>query len=140
MKKYLIILILFFTGVAAYAQDEGSDDKAGKIRDRMSEYIRDRLGLSRNEAEKFTPVFLKYFQEFRQIHRENRTDVLVFKQKIIDLRIRYRNEFRQIMDEPRANKVFVYEDEFRRKAIQILETRKDRLGEKGIQRNRSLLQ
>jgi len=140
MKKYLIILILFFTGVAAYAQDEGSDDKAGKIRDRMSEYIRDRLSLSRNEAEKFTPVFLKYFQEFRQIHRENRTDVLVFKQKIIDLRIRYRNEFRQIMDEPRANKVFVYEDEFRRKAIQILETRKDRLGEKGIQRNRSLLQ
>ena len=133
-------MILFFTGVAAYAQDEGSDDKAGKIRDRMSEYIRDRLGLSRNEAEKFTPVFLKYFQEFRQIHRENRTDVLVFKQKIIDLRIRYRNEFRQIMDEPRANKVFVYEDEFRRKAIQILETRKDRLGEKGIQRNRSLLQ
>ncbi|TMI95203.1 MAG: hypothetical protein E6H06_07250 [Bacteroidetes bacterium] len=140
MKKYVIILILFFTGIAAYAQDEGSDDKAGKIRDRMSEYIRDRLGLSRNEAEKFTPVFLKYFQEFRQIHRENRTDVLVFKQKIIDLRIRYRNEFRQIMDEPRANKVFVYEDEFRRKAIQILETRKDRLGEKGIQRNRSLLQ
>jgi len=140
MKKYVIILILFFTGIAAYAQDEGSDDKAGKIRDRMSEYIRDRLSLSRNEAEKFTPVFLKYFQEFRQIHRENRTDVLVFKQKIIDLRIRYRNEFRQIMDEPRANKVFVYEDEFRRKAIQILETRKDRLGEKGIQRNRSLLQ
>lgn len=139
MKKYFIILILFLTGLATYAQDEG-DDKAGKIRDRMSEYIRDRLGLSRNEAERFTPVFLKYFQEFKQIHRENRTDVLVLKQKIIDLRIRYRNEFRQIMDEPRANKVFVYEDEFRRKAIQILETRRDRLGEKGIQRNRSLLQ
>jgi hypothetical protein len=44
------------------------------------------------------------------------------------------------MDEPRANKVFVYEDEFRKKAIQILENRKDRLGEKPIQRNRSPLQ
>src|SRR5438874_663248 len=77
MKKYLIILILFFTGVAAYAQDEGSDDKAGKIRDRMSEYIRDRLGLSRNEAEKFTPVFLKYFQEFRQIHHD-KTGISIF--------------------------------------------------------------
>jgi hypothetical protein len=139
MKKFCIILILFFTGLATYAQDESSDDK-GKIRDRMSEYIKDRLGLSRNEAEKFTPVFLRYFQEFKQIHRENRTDILILKQKIIDLRIRYRNEFRQIMDEPKANKVFVYEDEFRRKAIQILETRRDRLGEKGIQRNRSLLQ
>ena len=140
MKKYVIIVILFVTGLATYAQDEGGNDKAGKIRDRMSEYIKDRLGLSRGEADKFTPVFLKYFQEFRQIHSENKTDVLILKQKIIDLRIRYRNEFRQIMDEPRANKVFVYEDEFRRKAIQILETRRDRLGEKGLQRNRSLLQ
>src|SRR4029453_8168608 len=138
MKKCFIILILFFTGFATYAQDEG-DDK-GKIRDRMNEYIQDRLGLSKREAEKFSPVFLRYFQEFRQIRRENRTDNLVLKQKIIDLRIRYRNEFRQIMDEPRANKVFVYEDEFRKKAIQILENRKDRLGEKPIQRNRSPLQ
>jgi hypothetical protein len=139
MKKYFIILILIFIGLAAYAQDEG-EDKGAKIRDRMNEYIQDRLGLSKREAEKFSPVFLRYFQEFRQIRRENRTDNLVLKQKIIDLRIRYRNEFRQIMDEPRANKVFVYEDEFRRKAIQMLETRKDRLGEKTLQRNQSLLQ
>ena len=138
MKKYFIILILFFAGLATYAQEEG-DDK-GKIRDRMSEYIQDRLGLSKNEAEKFSPVFLRYFQEFKQIRRENITDNLILKQKIIDLRIRYRTEFRQIMDEPRANKVFVYEDEFRRKVIQMLETRKDRLGEKPIQRNQSLLQ
>src|SRR6476620_639429 len=140
MKKYFIIVILFFTGLATYAQDEGGNDKAGKIRDRMSEYIKDRLGLSRGEADKFTPVFLKYCHEFRKIHSENKTDVLILKQKIIDLRIRYRNEFRQIMDEPRANKVFVYEDEFRRKAIQMLETRRDRLGEKTLQRNQSLLQ
>jgi hypothetical protein len=141
MKKYLLILILIFTGVAGFAQDDG-DDKGSKIRDRMNEYIQDKLGLSRKEAERFSPVFLRYFHEFRQIHRENKTnpDILLLKQKIIDLRIRYRSEFRQIMDEPRANKVFVYEDEFRKKAIQILENRKDRLGEKPIQRNRSLLQ
>jgi len=51
MKNYFIILILFFSGLACYAQDEG-DDKGGKIRDRMSEYIQDRLGLSKREAEK----------------------------------------------------------------------------------------
>jgi len=139
MKNYFIILILLFSSLASYAQDEG-DDKGGKIRDRMNEYIQDRLGLSKKEAEKFSPVFLRYFHEFRQIRLENKSDNLVLKQKIIDLRIRYRSEFRQIMDEPRANKVFVYEDEFRRKAIQMLETRRDRLGEKTLQRNRSLLQ
>jgi hypothetical protein len=139
MKNYFIILILVFAGFAGYAQQEG-DDKGGKIRDRMNEYIQDRLGLSKREAEKFSPVFLRYFQEFRQIRHDNKTDNLVLKQKVIDLRIRYRGEFRQIMDEPRANKVFVYEDEFRRKAIQMLETRRDHLGEKTLQRNQSPLQ
>ena len=140
MKKILLILILFFAGLATYAQDSDEGERGAKIRDRMNEYIQDRLGLSRKEADRFTPVFLRYFHEFRQIHTENRNDNLILKQKIIDLRIRYRSEFRQIMDEPRANKVFVYEDEFRKKAIQILENRRDRLGEKPIQRNRSLLQ
>jgi hypothetical protein len=139
MKKYLLILILFFAAFAGYAQDDG-DDKGSKIRDRMNEYIQDRLSLSRKEAEKFTPVFLRYFHEFRQVHRDFKEDNLILKQKIIDLRIRYRSEFRQIMDEPRANKVFVYEDEFRKKARQILENRRDRLEGKPIQRNRSLLQ
>ena len=86
MKRYFIILIVFFSGLATYAQEAG-DDK-GKIRDRMNEYIQDRLGLSKREAEKFSPVFLRYFQEFRQIRTQNRTDNLVLKQKIIDLRIR----------------------------------------------------
>ena len=132
-------MVLFFSGICGRAQDQ-NDDKGGKIRDRMVEYIQDRLGLSKAESEKFAPVFLRYFQEFRQIRQSNRDDKLILQQKIIDLRIRYRGEFRQIMDEPRANKVFVYEDEFRRKAIEILETRKDRLGEKRFERNRSLLQ
>jgi hypothetical protein len=132
-------LILFFAAFAGYAQDD-ADDKGSKIRDRMNEYIQDRLSLSRKEADKFTPVFLRYFHEFRQVHRDFKGDNLILKQKIIDLRIRYRSEFRQIMDEPRANKVFVYEDEFRKKARQILENRRDRLEGKPIQRNRSLLQ
>jgi hypothetical protein len=132
-------MMLAFSALAVRAQDE-NDDKGGKIRDRMIEYIQDRLNLSRGESAKFSPVFLRYFQEFRQIRQQNRDDRLVLQQKVIDLRIRYRDQFRQMMDEPRANKVFVYEDEFRRKAMEILEVRRDRLGEKRFQRNRSLLQ
>jgi hypothetical protein len=138
MKKYFVIIVLSLTAIATYAQNE--EEKGGKIRDRMVEYIQDRLSLSKSESEKFAPVFLRYFQEFRQIRQQNQGDKLVLQQKVIDLRIRYRDQFRQIMDEPRANKVFVYEDEFRKKAIQILETRKDRLSDKPLQRNRSLLQ
>src|SRR2546423_6960196 len=120
MKKCFIILILFVTAFSSYAQNEG-DDNGGKIKDRMNEYIQNKLGLSKNEADRFTPVFLRYFREFNQTHHEFKGDRLIMQQKIIELRLRYRNEFKGIMDEQRANKVYVYEDEFRRKAIQILE-------------------
>lgn len=128
MKKFVIIFNLFLlTAFAAFSQDEQPGEEGGKIPERMRQYIQDRLNLSRKEADKFTPVFLRYFREFVQTHREFKGDRLIFQQKVVELRLRYRGEFRQIMDEQRANKVYVYEDEFRRKAKEILETRKERL-------------
>lgn len=106
---------------ASFAQDEEEPaQQGGKIQERMKEYIQNRLGLSRAEAERFTPVFIRYFREFAQTHRQNKGDNLILKQRIIELRIRYRTEFRQIMDEQRANKVFKYEDDFRQEAVRII--------------------
>jgi hypothetical protein len=126
MKKYLIILILLFSGFVMKAQDN-DDTKADKIRDRMSSYIQEKLGLSKDEADKFTPVFVRYFREFRQTHRDYKDDKLILKQKIIDLRIRYRTEFRTIMNEQKANKVYVFEDQFRKEAIDIIQKQRDRV-------------
>src|SRR5258705_10540311 len=126
MKKYLIILILLFSGFVMKAQDN-DDTKADKIRDRMSSYIQEKLGLSKDEADKFTPVFVRYFREFRQTHRDYKDDKLILKQKIIDLRIRYRTEFRTIMTEQKANKVYVFEDQFRKEAIDIIQKQRDRV-------------
>jgi hypothetical protein len=117
MKKFLIIVsIVFFGATAVFAQNE----QPGKIQERMKEYVQNRLGLSKSEAERFTPVFMRYFREFAQTHRQNQGDKLILQQKIIELRLRYRGEFKQIMDEQRANQVYKYEDEFRREVIQII--------------------
>ena len=86
----------------------------------MREYIQNNLGLSEAEAARFTPVFVRYFREFVLTHRAYKGDRLVLQQKIIELRLRFREEFRQVLDDKRANKVFVYEDRFRREAIQII--------------------
>ncbi len=128
MKKWIPILFLFILPVfAAVAQTE-EPVQEGKIQERMREYIQKRLGLSRAETERFSPVFVRYFREFAQTHKQNKGDRLVMQQKIIELRLRYRGEFRQIMDEQRANKVFRYEDDFRKEAIQIIkENRGDRI-------------
>lgn len=110
------------------AQNEEPAPQEAKIQERMREYIQNKLNLNRNEAERFTPVFVRYFREFAQTHRQNRGDRLVLQQKIIELRLRYRGEFRQILDEQRANKVYLYEDEFRRKAVDII--RENRRGDR----------
>ena len=127
MKKWLLILFIF-SGFAAFSQNEEPTREAGKIQERMREYIQNKLNLSRAESEKFSPVFLRYFREFAQTHKKERGDRLILQQKIIELRLHYRGEFKQIMDEHRANKVFQYEDNFRQEAIRIIkENRGDRL-------------
>ena len=129
MKKWFYILLLFLLpGFTAFSQNDSTFQEGGKIAERMKEYVQKNLGLSKIEAEKFSPVFMRYYREFVQTHRQNREDILLLKQKIIELRIRYRTEFRQIMDEKRANKVFQYEDKFRLETKRIInESRRDRI-------------
>lgn len=136
MKKWIFILFIALLPAAAALAQPG-DPEGGKIQERMREYIQNRLGLTRAESERFSPVFVRYFREFAQTHRQNKGDRLILQQKIIELRLRYRGEFRQIMDENRANKVFQYEDNFRQEAIRIIkENRNERMPNR---RNRSII-
>jgi len=132
MKKLLLILTLaLFAGFAAKAQDDDND----KIRDKMREFIQKRLSLSKNEAERFTPVFIRYFREWRQTLRETKDDVLIRRQKIVDLQIRYRNEFREIVGEKRSNEVFKRQEEF----VRIIKEQALDRRENRPTRNRSIL-
>jgi hypothetical protein len=111
MKKLLLILsLIFIAAVHCYAQDENSDNE--KIRDKMTEFIQKRLNLSKNEAERFTPVFLRYFREWRTALRENKGDMLMKQQKIVEIRLRYRNEFKEIVGERRSNEIYVQQEIF----------------------------
>jgi hypothetical protein len=138
MKKILLILTLaLFAGFVSRAQDNDND----KIRDKMREFIQRRLNLTRNEAERFTPVFVRYFSEWRQTLKENRDDVLIRQQKIIDLRIRYRTEFRDIVGEKKSTEIFhqqeVFIDNLKKVREEQIRARKDDRPNKHL---RSLLQ
>jgi len=123
MKRIAYIIIFVFSlSSVSFAQDD--DDAGGKLRDKMIEYIQTRLGLSRAEAEKFQPVFLDYLKDMRSTKQQFKGDRLILQQKIIDLRIHYRDQFKPIIGEARSNKVFQHEREFIDKAIQ---ERNDRL-------------
>jgi hypothetical protein len=126
MKRIIYILTCcLFLSTASFAQDDrGNGDK---VRERMTEYLQKRLDLSRAEAERFGPVFMNYFNELRQTNLQYKSDRLVLQQKIVDLRLRYRDQFKTIMGEKRSNDVFTYEREF---VNEVKELRKERLQNK----------
>lgn len=110
MKKFIYIIFFFFTIQTAFAQNEPTGE--GKLREKMVEYIQTKLGLSRIEAEKFQPVFVNYFKELIKTHKEFKSQGLEYQQKIVELRLRYREQFKPIVGEKRSNEVFDHEREF----------------------------
>jgi hypothetical protein len=126
MKRILYILGFFLTfTTAVFAQD--GEQPGDRIQERMNEYIQKRLNLSRAEADRFSPVFLNYFKELRQTNQQYRGDRLVLQQKIVDLRLRYRDQFKPIMGEKRSNDVFNYEHDF---VEELKRLRQDRMQNK----------
>jgi len=135
MKKFLLILTLALLSVSA---SQAQDDENDRIRDKMREFIQKRLNLTRNEAERFTPVFVRYFREWRQTLREHKGDMLERQKRIVDLRIRYRPEFREIVGERRSIDIYKRQDEF----IRILGEQqiKNRRDDRPNKRFRALIQ
>ena len=127
MKRILYILsFCMLLTTASFAQDQG-----GRIPDRMQEYLQKRLNLSKSEADKFGPVFLNYFNELRKTNQEFKGDRLVLQQKIVDLKLRYRDQFKNIMGEKRSNDVFQYERDF---VDEVKKVRQERMENKGNDR------
>lgn len=135
MKKILLLLGFFLvTTPVLFSQDDDGGEGGEKIRDKMNEYIQKRLDLSDAESKKFSPVFLQYFKEWRQTLRDNRGDKLVLQQKVVDLRLRYRTQFRDILGEKRGNSVFNQQENFIR---ELKDIRRERMGDRPIKRNRA---
>ena len=120
MKKLIYIFLLLLTIQPAFAQD----DQPGKLRDKMVEYIQNRLGLDKTEAERFQPVFLDYIKDLHKANKEFKGDRLILQQKVVELRLHYRDQFKPIVGEKRSNDVFRYEHDFVEKAKDVLKERR----------------
>ena len=120
MKKLIYIFALLIAFQPAFAQEEGQ----GKLREKMVEYIQTKLYLDKAEADKFKPVFLQYVNELHQTNRQYRGDRLVLQQKVAELRLRYRDQFKPIIGEKRSNEVFKHEKDFIETARDVLKERR----------------
>ena len=122
MKKLFYILFFLFTAHISFAQDDQLG--SGRLKEKMVEYIQNKLGLSKAEAERFQPVFLDYLREMRKVKDEG--DPLLRQQKVVDIRIRFREQWKPIVGEKRSNEVFNYERDFVQEVQRI---RKERMEE-----------
>lgn len=99
MKKILYILGLLLFSFTTLQAQEGDDDANGKVKERFREYMQQRLNLSKEEADRTFPLFLRYFKEIRLARQEFPNDQLKQRQRVIEIKLRYRDEFRQSVKE-----------------------------------------
>jgi hypothetical protein len=130
MKKIMtmmLILAFSFTGFV-YAQDEQPDPKQQeKIKALEVAFISRKLNLTENEAQRFWPIYNEYKRDVNQAMLTQRNnpnkDVVDDEQKIVDVRKKYRDRFVGVIGQPRMNKFFQAEREFRGVLLNQLKNR-----------------
>ncbi len=123
MKKLLLIILLFSASFQiAIAQDD--DKRLKKIEALKIAFITQKLELSPDDAQKFWPVYGNYETEMKHIIMAKQGgDVLDNDEKILNLRKKYRTEFVKVIGQPRMNKLFNAEREFRGVLIRHLQNK-----------------
>jgi len=108
MKK-IILFLSFFLGICYI-----SNAQPPKVQAIFVAYATKELNLTPDEAQKFWPVYNQYFEELKKARNENKSDELVFEEKALNIRKKYKSEFKKVLnDDARVNKVYVLEKNFK---------------------------
>ncbi len=110
MKK--IYFVIFFLSLSAYickAQGGGPTLENLKIA-----YITRELNLNPNESQMFWPVYNSYWSEVVQARNRFRNDQIAFEEILVNVRKKYRPEFKRILIyDNRVNAVWIVDQRWR---------------------------
>ena len=125
----MMIVACSLTGYV-YAQDQPDPKEQEKIQALEIAFISRKLNLNTEEAQRFWPIYNEYKRDVRQVmiaqkNNSNR-DIVDDEQKIIDVRKKYRDRFVGVIGQPRMNKFFQAEREFRGVLLNQLKNRPNR--------------
>jgi hypothetical protein len=124
MKKLFYILIFLFSLIrVSHAQELTDNTGVGRIREKLIQYVEQKLSLSKEETSRFEPVYINYLRDLRSTNQQYRGDKLVLQDKVVELRLRYRDQFKPILGDKRSNDVFIHEREFVKQAREEMQTR-----------------
>lgn len=123
MKNILLIMTIILSGYTVNAQK--GETKREKVQALKIAFITQKLELTSDEAQKFWPVYNRYDAEIKQTITDNRGgDAIDKEEKILNIRKKYRTEFTKVLGQPKTNKFFNTEREFRGVLMRNLNNRK----------------
>ena len=132
MKKTFTLMMIVACSLTSYvyAQDQPDPKEQEKIQALEIAFISRKLNLNTEEAQRFWPIYNEYKRDVRQVmiaqkNNSNR-DIVDDEQKIIDVRKKYRDRFVGVIGQPRMNKFFQAEREFRGVLLNQLKNRPNR--------------
>ena len=132
MKKIFTLMMIVALSLTSYvyAQDQPDPKEQEKIQALEIAFISRKLNLTTEEAQRFWPIYNEYKRDVRQVmiaqkNNSNR-DIVDDEQKIIDVRKKYRDRFVGVIGQPRMNKFFQAEREFRGVLLNQLKNRPNR--------------
>src|SRR6478672_1216789 len=112
MKK--IIIVLSFVLLHNYICLAQPGREGGRIEAIKVAFFTEQLNLTSEEAQKFWPLYNTYFAELKKARNENKADELVFEEKALAIRKRYKTEFQKVLvSDERVNKVYALDKHFR---------------------------
>jgi len=76
-------------------------------------FITKHLNLNAEEAQKFWPAYNACFEELKKARQEKKDDVLAFEEAALNIRKKYKNEFKKALgSDERANKALTADHAF----------------------------
>ncbi|MFC5282703.1 hypothetical protein [Pedobacter alpinus] len=137
-----IITILFFalfmaTNIAFAQQNQSRNKKTQQIEAIKMGFISGRLNLTDEESASFWPVYKQYQKETAQLLQQKKKarelnstnpnksvdDDFIFDTKILELKKKYRNEFRKSLNPEKLKALYLAERDFRTELIKQLKQR-----------------
>ena len=114
MKYLLIYCLIVFESVSVFSQQTPIiGNQFVKVQQLKIGYMTNELNLTAEEAQKFWPVYNAYSKESSQARKDNKEDIIVMDEMLLNIKKKYTGEFKKILGtDQRANKVFVSERNF----------------------------
>ena len=109
---YTFLLIFCFVTAVQAQQDDVQTPPANIIGLKMA-FVTKQLALTNEEAQKFWPVYYSYSAELRKIRQNRQEDILATEEEMLNLRKKYRTEFKKILTtDERVNKALTVDRDF----------------------------